>query len=221
MTDMFLPGVPEMRLRSILEKAGGNEIASGKFASPESSAALAANGFGWFLERPAVLPPFPGLQELDWPALRVDVERQMRFPWRGGRHPWLDAAMETETHHDRRGIEAIRAIPCQQAGETVGCRRAPRRFRHLDGAQLVKHAFGIATEAARVGKAPVLLYVFAEPPRVPPRRFSAHRAEIAAFAAEVAGARVRFHACSWREWIGTWPDDLAGQAAAIEEAFAP
>tara|TARA_R110002167_G_scaffold90177_1_gene243120 strand:+ start:108 stop:539 length:432 start_codon:yes stop_codon:yes gene_type:complete len=100
-------------------------------------------------------------------------------------------------------------------------RRAPRRFRHLDGAQLVKHAFGIATEAARVGKAPVLLYVFAEPPRVPPRRFSAHRAEIAAFAAEVAGARVRFHACSWREWIGTWPDDLAGQAAAIEEAFAP
>ncbi|WP_027443692.1 hypothetical protein [Erythrobacter cryptus] len=39
---IFLPGVPEERLRAIYGRAAGNEIASGKFASPQSSAALAA-----------------------------------------------------------------------------------------------------------------------------------------------------------------------------------
>ena len=78
-------------------RAGGNEIVSGKLNSPESSTALAANAFGWFLERPSELPPFPSLPDADWPAARVEVERQMRFPWRGGCHPWLDAAVETPT----------------------------------------------------------------------------------------------------------------------------
>lgn len=78
---LFLPGVPEARVRAALDAAGGNEIASGKFANPQSSAALAANGFGWFLERPSELPPFPELDDLDWPAREVAVERGMRFPW--------------------------------------------------------------------------------------------------------------------------------------------
>ena len=47
---IFLPGVPEDKVRAIYGRAAGNEIASGKFASPQSSAALAANGFGWFLD---------------------------------------------------------------------------------------------------------------------------------------------------------------------------
>ena len=98
LAEHLLPGVPVAEVRARLERAGGNEIASGKFASPESSAALAVNGFGWFLERPDALPPFPPLADLDWPTIRVDVERQMRFPWSGGRHPWLDAAVETERH---------------------------------------------------------------------------------------------------------------------------
>ena len=36
--------------------AAGNEIATGKFDSPESSAALAANAFGFFLQRASELP---------------------------------------------------------------------------------------------------------------------------------------------------------------------
>ena len=91
----LLLDLPTNRIRKILEEAGGNEIASGKFASPQSSAALAVNGFGWFLERPALLPAFPRLEASDWAPVQVDIERQMRFPWRGGRHPWLDAAVET------------------------------------------------------------------------------------------------------------------------------
>ena len=105
----FLPGVPEHLVRAALAKAGGNEIDRGKFDSPESSAALAVNAFGWFLERPSDLPPFPSLPDIDWPALRVDVERRMRFPWRGGRHPWLDAAVETADHVV--GVESKRFEP--------------------------------------------------------------------------------------------------------------
>ena len=60
-TSKFLPGVPEDRILSLLASAGGNELESGKLDSPESSAALAVNAFGWFLDRPANLPPFPPL----------------------------------------------------------------------------------------------------------------------------------------------------------------
>ena len=82
----FLPGVAVDRVISALRAAGGKEIESGKFANPESSAALAANAFGWFLERPELLPSFPGLENIDWPAESVEVERCLRFPWSGGRH---------------------------------------------------------------------------------------------------------------------------------------
>lgn len=94
----LLPGVPETLVLSAFGRAGGNEITSGKFASVESSAALAANGFGGFLNQPDLLPPLPDLSDLDCPATRVTVERQMRFSWFGGRHPWLDAAIETPKH---------------------------------------------------------------------------------------------------------------------------
>jgi hypothetical protein len=46
----FLPGISVDHMLKRLAKAGGNEVASGKFASPESSAALAVNTFGWFIE---------------------------------------------------------------------------------------------------------------------------------------------------------------------------
>ena len=59
MTD-FLPGLPVDALLAALRRSPGNELDSGKFASPDSSSALAVNAFGWFLERPADLPPLPG-----------------------------------------------------------------------------------------------------------------------------------------------------------------
>ena len=77
-SELFLPGVPEAKVRAALANAGGKEIESGKLSSPESSAALAVNAFGWFLERPAELPRFPPLADLDWPASKVEVERRMR-----------------------------------------------------------------------------------------------------------------------------------------------
>ena len=242
----FLPGVPEDLVRAALGKAGGNEIDSGKLDSPESSAALAVNAFGWFIERPADLPPFPSLADIDWPARKVDVERQMRFPWSGGRHPWLDAAIETAAHVV--GVESKRFEPFRDAKtislsdaydrDVWGERMAPftamrDRLRsgdtgyvHLDGAQLVKHAFGLVTEGRRLGKASVLLYLYAEPTQrglivISKDAIARHRAEVADFAEAVAGAEVRFAACSWRDWLAGWTGEARVHADALIANFQP
>lgn len=96
-TGLFLPGVPEDHIRARMSQAGGNEIDGGKFAHPESSAALAANTFGWYIERSALLPPLPDVGSIG-PARRIEIEYCARFPWRAGRHPWLDAVVFTKTH---------------------------------------------------------------------------------------------------------------------------
>lgn len=245
MHEVFLPGVPADLVQRALDRAGGNEIASGKFASPESSSALAVNTFGWFMQdRASSLPPFPGLYDCGWPAVSVDVERQMRFPWSGGRHPWLDAAVETETC--LIGVESKRFEPFRDtkraslseaydrdvwgAGMEPWCamrdnlRAAPSAFVHLDAAQLVKHAFGLVTEGMRLGKAPVLLYLFAEPTtgrKILPEAFQRHRTEVAAFASSVAGAKVRFAACSYREWFARFQGDALLHANLVRERFNP
>jgi hypothetical protein len=245
-TSPFLTGVPEDLVCTALAAAGGNEIESGKLDSPASSAALAVNAFGWFLERPTDLPPLPPLADLDWPAHRVDVERQMRFPWRGGRHPWLDAAVETATH--LIGVESKRFEPFRDA-KTVNLsdaydrdvwgdgmapftamrdalRRRDVAFTYLDGVQLVKHAFGLVTEGNRIGKLPVLLYLYAEPvmhgtSAITPETLARHRAEIASFDTAVAGGAVRFAACSYREWFATWVGDAHHHADALVDRFQP
>ena len=245
MSELFLPGVPGELMRTALSRAGGNEIASGKFSSGESSAALAVNAFGWFVDRPKLLPAFPGLEDGDWPALRIDVERQMRFPWAGGRHPWLDAAIETdklligveskrfEPFRDAKSAALSRAYDRDVWGEQMEpwlairdrLRAEPDGFAHLDAAQLVKHAFGLVTEARRIGKRPVLFYLFAEP--APSRRLvtadalARHRNEISTFATAVAGGSVRFAACSYREWLSRFSGDCATHARRVLERFDP
>lgn len=242
----FLPGVSTELIRAALAKAGGNEIDSGKLVNPESSAALAVNTFGWFLERPACLPAFPPLMDLDWPAIRVDVERQMRFPWSGGRHPWLDAAAETSSHII--GVESKRFEPFRDTKKVSlsaaydrdvwgaamepflamrdDLRSGRMTFLHLDAAQLVKHAFGLVTEGRRVAKSPVLLYLFAEPVRrgaatVDAADLGRHRVEIDLFSHAVAGSSVRFAACSYREWLSGWSGDALPHAEAVLAHFQP
>jgi hypothetical protein len=242
----LLPGVPEKLIRLALMSAGGNEIESGKLDSAESSAALAVNAFGWFLERPSDLPPFPGTEALDWPAIQVDVERQMRFPWRGGRHPWLDAAVETPRH--LIGVESKRYEPFRDTKSVSlsaaynrnvwGADMAPftavrdrlrsgdHGFVHLDAAQLVKHAFGLVTEGRRSGKSPVLLYLYAEPAMrgavpIGEEMISRHRSEIVAFAEVVSSAEVAFVACSYRDWLVRWAGETRAHADALMARFQP
>lgn len=249
MTDAtFLPGEAVDHVLARLAKAGGNEAGSGKLSSPESSAALAVNCFGWFIGRPERLPPLPGLEDTGTPDM-VDVEFSARFPWRGGRHPWLDAVVRTPT--TLIGIESKRFEPFRDH-KTVALstaydrpvwgrnmsrfeamrdrlRTEPGTFRHLDAAQLLKHAFGLVTEGRRQDRAPVLCYLYAEPAMrgdepIPVGDIERHRAEIARFAAAVAGDEVRFIATSYRDWLRTWPGHgayVAAHADALIGAFRP
>lgn len=240
---VFLPGVSEERLRAIYDRAAGNEIASGKFASSQSSASLAANGFGWFLDRPGDCPLFPPIADLAGPVREVAVERELRLPWSGGRHPWLDAVLWTDTHvigveskryepfRDTKVAELSEAYNRDVWGEGMQgwctmrdlLRSEPRRYKHLDAAQLVKHALGLAAEQSRKGLMPVLVYLYAEPQDGvrDPSAFLAHRREIEDFHAIVAGGKVRFAACSWRGWLVCFKSEAADHAGEVLRVFAP
>ncbi len=191
MTDRFLPGVPGLEIERIFNAAPGNEIAEGKFDSPKSSAALAANAFGFFLKRPRALPPLPGCREEEWPASLLQIEKTVRFPWRGGRHPVLDVLVSTSSA--LIGIESKRFEPfrgksgtrfsnaywrkkwgeCMKRYESIRDRIREDQYLYtcLNAAQLVKHAFALRTEVNRdgehKGRKPILFYVYAEPERWP------------------------------------------------------
>ena len=172
----------------ILKAAPGNEIASGKFDSPESSCALAVNAFGFFLHRALALPALPGCEEEVWPATSLSIEAKIRFPWPGGCHPHLDCLVETPSA--LIGIEAKRYEPYRPSrrpslsdafwrpiiwGEHMGGYEAIRDrlrdgpaggFAHLDAAQLFKHALALRTEVHRREPRklkPILFYLYAEP----------------------------------------------------------
>jgi len=244
----FLPGVPAIHVLARLAKAGGKEIQSGKLSSRESSAALAVNCFGWFIERPGQFPSLPRLENAgvaEW----VEVEFCVRFPWAGGSHPWLDAAVQTETTFV--GIESKRFEPFRDAktvslsdaydrpkwganmkgyeGMRDRLRSGSEKFVYLDAAQLVKHALGLVTEGGRRKRKPVLFYLFAEPTArnghpIAPDDLAQHRHEIARFAEFVADDQVAFHSASYREWLGSWrllDRDIAAHADAILGLFEP
>lgn len=238
---LFLPGVPARYVLERLAKADGHEL-SGKLDSPQSSAALAVNTFGWFHDRPERLPAFPMLGLASRPTA-VEVEYCARFPWRGGKHPWLDAWVGTseaiigveskrfEPFRDQKKVELSKAYDRKVWHDRMAPFEAMRdrlrsreeHFELLDAAQLVKHAFGLATEGRQKKKRPYLVYLFAEPKEYAAQRES-HRKEIARFAAAVNGAEVGFGAISYREWLDTWPDtdsELLGHRTAIIERFQP
>jgi hypothetical protein len=61
MKSPFFSYLPVEKLVEAFANAGGNELESGKLDSPESSAALAANTFGLFLDPPKITLLFPAL----------------------------------------------------------------------------------------------------------------------------------------------------------------
>ena len=186
MSQRFLPGVPGEAIEQIFSRAPGNEMTSGKFDSPESSAALAANAYGFFLHRPLDLPLLPACSSEAWPALSLTLEKTVRFPWSSGRHPVLDVLVTTPS--ELIGIESKRFEPFRKKGtpslsdafwrpvwgdRMAGYQRVRDQLREdgalyvsLDAAQLFKHALALMTEVNRAGEhagmSPVLFYVYAE-----------------------------------------------------------
>jgi len=229
----LLPGVPV----EVLERyrhAAGDEIGSGKFTSPQSSAALAANTFGYFMKRPGDLPRFPKWTDA-WSPRRAEPEVEVRFPWAGGHHPWLDAIVETNNF--LVGVESKRYEPfdshssgdVSQFSEAYwrdkwgsgmqpyqwvrdGLAHRPQLFRYLNATQLVKHAFGLRTRAIKDGKTPVLAYLYAEPAAwpgtagkaIPDGALKEHAEEVRSFARMVAGGEVAFVHFTYGELLRTF-----------------
>src|ERR1700730_12975221 len=92
-TASFLPHLPKDLILRAYAAAPGKELESGKFASPESSAALAGNVFGFFLPDVETLEALPRCLCAAGAKL-LGLEVIVRFPWRGGRHPCLDALID-------------------------------------------------------------------------------------------------------------------------------
>jgi hypothetical protein len=243
----LLDHLPKDAILARYQAAGGQELVSGKFANPESSAALVANAFGLFGERPDLLS-LPGEGLGGRGAQTVALEAQMRFPWSGGLHPWLDVGVQTAER--LIGIESKRYEPFRDHktatfsaayarpvwGHAMGpyeamrdALSAGRCFAFLDAAQLVKHAFGLRTEGQRTGRQAVLCYLYAEPRAFPDGRaipaaaIQGHRDEVASFTADVSSAvaDVAFCSLSYAQLLQHWAAQpkLADHAAALAARF--
>jgi hypothetical protein len=222
MPKWLLPHLPADKIMAAYA-AAGKEIESDKLSSAESSVALTANVFGYFIDRPTEFPLSAIFDETTEAPHTIRLESEQRFPWSGGHHPWLDVMIETDSW--LIGIESRRYEPFRgcKPGEFSDAYRRPvwgdrmgpyekvrdpimeGAFRplHLDCAQLVKPAFGIRTRASRRGKRGALVYVFAEPKAWPDgtviatTQFEVHQAEMQQFADHVAGAEIVFRALSY------------------------
>lgn len=252
MTDDLFPYLPKDEIIAAFERSPGNEIGSGKFSSEESSAALAANTFGFFINRPRDLPTIPGTEDCGWPAIYVGIEECVPFPWwPRGRHPWLDAFVETPSHIigiESKRYEPYRSKPTGKFSKTYwrdvwGSGMAPfeqmrdriaageANFQRVDAVQLVKHAFGLRTEGQRRGKPAVLVYLYAEPeawPNGAPVNHNAkksHAQEAERIVREVGGAEVALRTCTYQKLLtalwGTSDAELCHHADMIEGRFRP
>ena len=255
-TNRWLPNVPSEGIEEILKAAPGNEIGSGKFDSPESSAALAANTFGFFLNRAGDLPLIPECYQGKGSTVSLALEETVRFPWRGGRHPVLDALITTPS--ELIGIESKRFEPFR--GKKVASfsraywrpvwgehmkgyenvrdklQKCKRYYKHLDAAQLVKHAFALRTQVQPgrkyAGRNPTLFYIYAEPERWPKDGRPVdktmkikHKEEIEEFANEVKEDKVKFIVCTYGELLTDWKQnrtpEIREHAKAILKHFSP
>lgn len=243
----LLDHLPKAAILAAYAKSPGREL-DGKEDSPESSAALVANTFGYFIDRPVELPPLPGLAFAGWPAAKVQLEANVRFPWTGGMHPWLDVLVETDTH--TIGVESKRYEPYRSRYEpefsdayardvwaesmapylrVMADLKAEALDLHaLDAAQLVKHALALSTRGSKSGRRPVLYYLFADPAHwpdgrpVPAAARALHAEHLAVFAREVAGAHVEFAWATYPQVLAAWTEaspSLAAHARAVRERY--
>ena len=241
MTDTaFLPGVPADAVLAALARLPGLDL-----DSPDSSAALVANTFGWFLERPRQLQPLTGVP-MGLPET-VELAVEMQLPMRGTRHPRFDAVVTTPT--TLVGIVSKRYQPFRPAKTTAftepfdsrdwgagmarfgAVRKAltagQQSYRQLDAVTLVKQAYALRTQSLKRARGAVLVYLHAEPQNwasgkpVDPKAIARHRTEVASFARAVKGDDVTFAALTWAELLAQWAKTpaLVAHTAAVKGWF--
>ncbi|MDO8212930.1 DUF429 domain-containing protein [Conexibacter sp. CPCC 206217] len=227
-------------IRRDLSGKGGSELvaragAAAKFHAAHSSACLAANVFGpWLDEREGV--PFGDGTFAGTTGLERECATGLR-----GTPPTLDwlvegprvLAVESKCTEHLSAHEASFS-PAYEArvGELAHMtwRREyerlvadPRRYRHLDAAQLVKHYLGVKREFS--GRPVTLAYLYWEPLNADEITVcSIHAAEVNEFASKVGDPQVVFvaltHRQLWDEWAAdgqpTW---LREHAAALRRRY--
>ena len=241
MTDLsFLPGVAADAVLAALARLPGSD-----FDSPDSSSALVANTFGWFLTRPRQLLPLPGVP-MGLPET-VELGTEMQLPMRGTRHPRFDAVVTTPT--TLVGIVSKRYQPFRPAKAVAftepfdardwgpgmarfgALRKAltsgQQTYRHLDAVTLVKQAYALRTQSVKRARGAVLVYLYAEPQTwanakpVDPKAIARHRAEVTSFARAVKGDDVTFVSLTWAELLAQWSKTpaLVAHTAAVKGWF--
>jgi hypothetical protein len=100
----------------------------------------------------------------------------------------------------------------------------PRRFGHLDAAQLVKHALGLRHTFPEVGQV-ILLYLYWELlGAAGHQEFVSHRREVSEFAEWVGDGDVRFESMAypdlWSHWEEreTW-EGMTAHVSALRERY--
>lgn len=212
-----LPGTDTRWFQAELEQGDGREL-QGKFRAAHSSSALAVNSFARFKSAVDQLS-VGGWSGFD--SMRFEAKCSAGIL--GRRSPNLDVLLvsptkvvgieskctEHLTPHTSNFSPAYNEQITDWRRETAWFRLMealidePRRYRYLDAAQLVKHAFGLGHTFD--GQDVTLLYLYWEPRNAD--AFPAlldHRQEVARFAAEVKGARPSFRAIAYPELWDSW-----------------
>lgn len=248
---VLFPDLPRAQILSAYAASPGDELASGKFASPASSAALVANTFGFFLNDPELLPALPGMAEAGWPAQRIELEACARFPWSGGQHPWLDVLISTRTHLiaiESKRFEPFRPGKSSQLSEAYwrplwgpamdgyqavrdGLADGKLAYKHLDAHQLIKHALGVRAEAGRRGLQPILAYLYAQTlswpdeSEISDKMLARHRDEVADFAGRVSADEVSFVALTYGRLLSSlcesWEARVRDHAVRLGQHYEP
>lgn len=232
----LLEGVSLDDFRRDFDQGDGNEL-EGKFLAAHSSSALAANCFGPLKTRPEELE-LAGTGGIT----RLDFERKCPTGLRGN-SPNLDLVAEAEarilaveskcteylTSHEARFADAYfekivddrRDSPWFAEMERL--KQDPQGYVHLDAAQLIKHAFGLAHTFP--GRDVTLLYLYWEPANPEADAvFARHRTEIESFAERTSDGFPRFASLSypelWESWLGREnPDWLRAHVANLQARY--
>ena len=210
--DNLINGLPLAILAQDFKSGAGNEL-DRKLCAAHSSAALAVNTFGNWRINPSSLD-FHGIKGFS--SLRYEVQYQTGL---SGTAPHLDVVAEGNLPIaiESKCTEWITQKPASFSAsydnlqpifghspwfeQMQQLRAEPNRYKFLDAAQLVKHAFGLLN---RYGTGEVwLVYLYWEPRNKWPECVQ-HRKEADDLANKVAGSPVRLIPMSYRELWNEW-----------------
>jgi hypothetical protein len=212
----LLTGIDSGAIEGDLQQGSGSELAT-KFRAPHSSSALAVNAFGPFREDPQ---PLRIRSHHGFKTLRFEQKCPSGL---SGTPPNLDVVLEGDgpilaieskclEYMSRKDAEFAPAYftdiqderrETAWFAEMGRLSKEPADYRHLDAAQLIKHAMGLAHSFP--GQSVTLLYVWWEPTNAESFPiFAHHRDEVLSFAQRVAGSDIRFEWTTYRQLWTQW-----------------